>query len=152
MPRMQICVMVAGYVVLLVGENGRCCPIAWKSNKVKRVVGSTLAAETLACVNACDDALYIKEILREIISPTCSFQIQCYVDHRSLVENLKSTKLVQEKILRINLASLKEMIERSEIRSIEWVDTKSQLADGLTKRGVNCRKLRDLFSSGKLDL
>ena len=25
-----------GHVILLIGENGRCCPLSWKSNKNKK--------------------------------------------------------------------------------------------------------------------
>ena len=45
-----------GYIIFLVGDNDKCAPILWKSMKLKRVVRSTLAAETLAleeAVEAC---------------------------------------------------------------------------------------------------
>lgn len=45
---------VGGYLILLKGKNGRICPIAWGSNKIKRVVKSTLAAEALALVEGLD--------------------------------------------------------------------------------------------------
>ena len=34
---------------ILMDNTGQCCPIAWNAHKIKRVVRSTLAAETLGC-------------------------------------------------------------------------------------------------------
>ena len=36
------------YIVWLMDNTGQCCPIAWNAHKIKRVVRSTLAAETLS--------------------------------------------------------------------------------------------------------
>ena len=36
------------FIVWLMDNTGQCCPIAWKAHKIKRVVRSTLAAETLS--------------------------------------------------------------------------------------------------------
>ena len=37
-----------GYIVLLTDHAGKCSLISWSSNRIRRVVRSTLAAETLA--------------------------------------------------------------------------------------------------------
>ena len=37
-----------GYFGFLVGENGKCALISWQSKRIRRVVKSSLAAETLA--------------------------------------------------------------------------------------------------------
>ena len=54
-------------LVFIVGENNRCCPISWCSNKIKRIVKSTIAAEALALINGLDNAFYIGCLLSEII-------------------------------------------------------------------------------------
>ena len=36
-----------GHLILLMGENGRFSPICWQSKRIRRVVRSTLAGETL---------------------------------------------------------------------------------------------------------
>ena len=43
-----------GYIIFLIGNNKRSCPLAWEAKKIRRVVKSTLAAETLALVEAVD--------------------------------------------------------------------------------------------------
>ena len=37
-----------GHIIFLVDEQNRCAPLHWTTNKVKRVVHSTLAAEALS--------------------------------------------------------------------------------------------------------
>ena len=37
-----------GHIIFLEGNDGRTAPLGWLSNKVKRVVGSTVAAEALS--------------------------------------------------------------------------------------------------------
>ena len=41
-----------------------------------------------------------------------------------------------------------EMIDREEVDSIQWVDGKQQLADALTKKGVNAMKLLSVIQHG----
>ena len=135
-----------GFIVFLVGSNKRCCPLAWEAKKMKRVVKSTLAAETLALVEALDMAFYLGSVLSEIIS--VKIPIECYVDNKSLWENTQSTKNVTEKRLRIDLASIKEMLQNGEISAIHWVESSNQLSDCFTKRGVSCEKLLNIIKSG----
>ena len=35
------------YIVWMMNKTGNCCPIAWKSHKIRRVVRSTLATEMM---------------------------------------------------------------------------------------------------------
>ena len=142
-----------GYIIFLVGENDKCCPLAWEAKKIRRVVKSTLAAETLALVEAVDMAFYLGCILSEILyngSKTLEIPIQCYVDNKSLWDNIHSTKNVSEKRLRIDLGSLKEMLEHKDISEIKWVETSHQLSDCFTKKGVSCNKLLEILESGSL--
>ena len=88
-----------GHVVFLCGKEGKCCPLSWTANKIKRKVSSTLGAETLALHDACDEAIYLNAILSEIIfdSKHPMFKIVGAIDNKSLHDNIHSTKQVQEK-------------------------------------------------------
>lgn len=139
-----------GYLVFLVGQNGRCCLLSWKSCRIKRVVCSTLAAETMALGTGLDDAYFLGRILSELgVCAPNGPKIEAFVDSRSLVENIRSTKSVNKKKLRIDIAAIREMLERGELNSLKWVDSKSQLADVLTKRGVSNMNLRKVIISGR---
>ena len=53
------------------------------------------------------------------------------------MQSLYSTKSVDDKHLRINLAVLGDMLQREELSSVSWVQSAHQIANVLTKRGVN---------------
>ena len=112
--------------------------------KVERVVKSTLAAETLALVEGAEASFYIASILKEMTKAE-EIPIKCKVDNKSLVDALSSSKQVDGKRLRIDIAVLDDMLERKEIDQVSWVDTKWQLADCLTKRGASTENLRTVL-------
>lgn len=125
-----------GFIIFLADERGKRCPIMWKSKKIRRVVKSTLAAETLALLEMAESAYYIRNIMEDI-GIGKEIPIKCLVDNKSLVDALKSMKKVEDKYLRINIACLKDMLERKEISSVEWIPTSKQVANCLTKKGAS---------------
>ena len=142
-----------GHVIFLTGENHKSCPLAWTSNKIKRKVSSTLAAETLAMEAALDEAVYLGTLLTEIYCNSKvknNIPITVYTDNKSLHENIHSTKQVHEKRLRINIAEIQRMLASGEVRMVEWIPSKLQLADCLTKRGVDSEWLLECFNTGEL--
>ena len=111
-----------GHLVFLsVGEN--VCPLSWISNKVRRKVSSTLSAETIAL----NDAVYLKHLISEIYHDNVresKISILAYIDNKSLDESLRSTKQVQEKRLRIDIAEVQRMLESKGINEINWIPSK----------------------------
>ena len=87
-----------GRVVFLSGEGDKCCPISWSSTKIKRVVRSTLAAETLSLADGCEGVFVIGCLLTELIYGKSDQQnripIKSFVDNKSLVQNVHSTTMV----------------------------------------------------------
>ena len=51
-----------GYIIFLVDSDGHRCPIFWQSRKIRRVVKSTLAAETLALLDGAEASYFIAKI------------------------------------------------------------------------------------------
>ena len=142
-----------GYLVLLVGESGKFSPIWWNSKKIRRVVRSTLAAETLALAEGIDNGIFLCTLLAELMygkSDPTTFPIECYTDCKSLYEALKSAKSVSEKRLRLDISSITELLETKQITSVSWCDTDKQLADSLTKKGASPKILRNTLESGLL--
>ena len=132
-----------GLIIFLKDDTGQRCPIYWQSRKLKRVK-STLAAETLALVEGAEASFYIASILKEITKAD-EIPIRCKVDYKSLLDALSSSKQVDDKRLRIDIAVLDDIMERKEIDQVSWVDTKCQLADCLTKRGASTENLRAIL-------
>ena len=138
----------SGVLVFLGDESNRVCPLSWRSNKIRRVANSSLAAETLALHEGVKEGVYIQKLLREMM-PGVSFPIDAFVDHKGLVESVASTKLVSDRRLRLDIGALKQMLE-TEVRNIVWIPGEQQLADCLTKRGAHSGPLLGSFQEGRL--
>ena len=124
--------------------SGEHAPIAWKSNKLKRVVKSTLSAETLALEEALGSSFMIKSLLSELLNKEMKsdlFPIYCYTDNKSILDTINSTKVLTEKRLKVDVCIIREMTEKQDVKSVSWCDSSSQLADCLTKVGASSEKL-----------
>jgi hypothetical protein len=140
-----------GHVVFLTDRKRSCCPIVWKSNKIDRVVRSTIAAETLAAIEGIEDAIYVKQMLIHILSvQQHDLPIIVNIDHKGAVEAIHSTRLVKDRRLRIDVAAIKECLEKGMVSEINSCSTGDQLADCLTKKGSNGDKLRAVLLDGIL--
>ena len=138
-----------GYIVFWKNEENKIGTIAWRSRRLRRVAWSTLAAETLALVEAVDAAIFIKNIVKEITNK--DVPIKCMVDNKSLERNLRSLKPVEEKGLRAYIGSIREKMTNGEIKKVEWIATNKQLANCLTKKGASSQGLINTLQGGKLD-
>ena len=137
-----------GYVIFLVDCENNASIVNWKANKIKRVCRSTLAAEAMALVEGLEECLYLKEVLRELgIDPS----ILAFTDSKSLRDSIYSTKLADDKRLRIDIASLQQLCEQKKIEEIKWCPSEMMLANVLTKRGASATQLLDVMRLGSLD-
>ena len=57
-----------GHTVFLVDENGSSCPLIWASNKIQRIVRSSLSAEAMTMQDSVESSIYIKEMLDDVLS------------------------------------------------------------------------------------
>ena len=140
----------SGRIIFLVDENQRCSPITWNSNKLKKVVDSTLAAESMSLSNAVKEAIYIKHIIKELIGERSPLPIFCVVDSRGTRDAVYSTKLVDDKITRLYIAQIKQCLESGEITKVLHVPGEQMLADCLTKRGASTKLLLKVLQDGIL--
>ena len=114
---------------------------------------STLAAETLAMVDSIDSAIFSASLFTELMTgliQTETLHITLVTDCKSLHDNLGSGKAVIEKRLRIEMAAIKEALERKIVNEVVWVSTENQLADALTKKGASPLRLLSALEKGKL--
>ena len=140
-----------GHIILLTNANRKMCvAIDWQANKTRRVARSSLTAEALSLCDGLDNAIYLRDLIEEIlnVSPH-TIKIHARVDNQSTVDALNSTTAVHEKRLRREIGSMKQMCERGIVKSIDWVPGSEQLADVLTKRGVNGCELLQIIQSGR---
>ena len=140
----------AGQIIFLTDSYNNCCPIYWNSSKIKRVVRSTIAAETLSLSDGCDVAIYANKLISEIVSPDGKMlEILAYTDNQSLYDAAHSMKQTLEKRLLVDISSIREMIERNEIK-VTWIGKEKQLSDILTKAGVSSKGLLNILSNSKM--
>ena len=72
--------------------------------------------------------------------------VDACTDNKSLWEILNNTRQCEEKLLRNSIALVKEMVEKGEVKNIEWVETSNMLADILTKKGGNSSWIKNVVS------
>lgn len=133
------------YVVFAVNKS-KCCPLIWKSNKIKRVVRSTLAAEALSLQEGIEEAYYVRTIMSELLNVTAP--INAFVDNKSTVDAVFSTKMVDDKKLRIDIAAIKEEVENGMLQNLNWIPDKEQLANVMTKKGASGMALLSVLQTG----
>ena len=75
---------------------------------------------------------------------------ECRTDNHSLAEVVYSSKAILDKRLRVDIAVMRQMVERKEIKKITWIDKSLQLANCLTKKGASPCKLLQVLGEGRL--
>ena len=138
-----------GHNVFLSDQHNNTSPIGWNSNKVKRVVGSTIAV-VLSLQKAIDYAYFLWAIIVEIHNvKQLQIPITSYTDSKNLHDAIFSTKMVENKKLRCNIAKMAENIEKKNV-NLKWILGDKMIAFFLTKRGANLKKLMFILETGIL--
>ena len=121
--------------------------INWRAAMISQVCNSAKAAETHAVRNASDELVYYTELLKQVLGQKIPLYI--FTDSKSLKDSIYSTTLIKEKSLRICIANIKQWVKQGLVKAIRWVDTKSQIADVLTKTNASSDLIRQIFADGK---
>ena len=140
-----------GFIVFLVNEN-RCVPMFWQSKALKRVVKSTLSAETMAAMEGGEYCFMLKTMLKEILDEKLDLPIYAFTDSKSLKDSVYSTKTLSDKRLKVDICVIRDYLRKKEIKEVCWIATEKQLADSLTKAGANSAKLLAVLNSSRLEL
>ena len=139
-----------GHVIFLADNTSlQLLPIAWQSQRIKRVVKSALAAGVLSLVEAAESCFWLQNLLNEI-SGMEKLNIECKTYSQSVLNAVHSMTALLDKRLRVDVAILREMIGKGEIEKVTWVPNKDQLADCLTKRGSSPLKLLQVLTTNTL--
>ena len=142
---------MGAHLVLLVARNGRCSVLDWQAKKIRRVVTSTLEAETLSLQEGVENAIFHRLMIEDILClPEKSLRVEAIVDNQDTVDAVHSTKAVTSKILRLNIGVLKDKLQREEITLIRWCEGAKQLANCMTKRRASGLSLLDVIRNGYL--
>lgn len=94
-----------------------------------------------------ESAAFYKKLLEGIIGHQLA--VEAYIDNKSVIESLNSTKLVDDRRLRIDIAAISETVNNEKNTSVKWCAGKNQLANCMTKRGASGLELLQIVQSGK---
>ncbi|KAH9667839.1 reverse transcriptase Ty1/copia-type domain-containing protein [Citrus sinensis] len=119
----------SGYIYLLAGGA-----ISWRSTKQTLVASSTMAAEFVACYEASNQGIWLRNFVTGLrILEGVERPLKIFCDNKSAVlysnNNRSSTK---SKHIEIKFLVVKESVQSGQI-SIEHIGTNSMIADPLTK-------------------
>nr|CAB3262901.1 uncharacterized protein LOC100184952 [Phallusia mammillata] len=140
------------YLVFLMGQKGQCNLLSWQSKRIRRVVRSTLAAETLAMSDGLETAFFLTTLWNEVLFGSHKLPglpIEAFTDSCSLCAALHSCKSVSDKRLRVDIGSVKEMMEQHNV-IVSWVSSEKQLADCLTKKTASSLALSVVLDDGQI--
>ena len=73
-----------------------------------------------------------------------------YVDNKSVIEAILSTRMVADKCLRVDVAAIQELLKLHDINRIQWVPGHLQLANLMTKQDASGFHLLSVLQSGKM--
>ena len=139
----------SGAVVIFLRSGDVAVPLLWYVNKVKRVCSSSTEAETLTLSSGVDQAIYIREVLEELLGlDERQMKVKVVVDSRDTYDTIHSTVASDNRRLRSEIARIKENLNMGEITSLSWKPGKEMVADCLTKRTANSADLLAIFQSG----
>ena len=130
--------------------------LLWESSSAKRVVRSTLAAEAYAASEAAEALAWLRALYKELdtghFEAHDGFRPSCLLtDARSLIDAVTSdVGRTRDRRLRIVLAALREAMDEEQI-GLKWVDTLVQLADVLTKDGIEREQMHQAMQ-GHVDI
>ncbi|CAC5404048.1 unnamed protein product [Mytilus coruscus] len=140
-----------GYVVFLMGVDGKVNPITWHSKKLRRVVRSTLASEALALADGVDCVISLAALFKELMHNEHELKhtpVTCFVDNKDLYHAIYSDKPVGEKRLRVEINAIKQLLQGGELKEIKWIQTYEQIANVLTKHGASGQDILCCFEKG----
>ena len=140
-----------GHIIFLLDTLGNSAVLKWAVNKIQRVVRSPLASEALTMQEAIGDVIFIREGLREVFGKEVeNMKVQIVIDSRSLRDAVFSTLQVDDKMLRINIAAIKQMVEKYKIE-VTWKAGSQMIADALSKKQTKKNVLLEAVQGGRIN-
>ena len=64
-------------------KTNKTCVMSWRGRKLKRIVTSSTAAETLALNDVISEVVFIKAVLGEILGEVIEMPVHVYTDSKS---------------------------------------------------------------------
>jgi hypothetical protein len=137
-----------GYAIFMADMNRDCCLLQYRSQKSRRVVRSSTAAETLAFAAAFDGSFIFRHDLARMLGR--HIPLLMLTDSEALFKTLTKTRYTSERRLLVDIAAARQAYQMKEISNIGLIASSDNVADGLTKLSSNPALYRALTTE-KLD-
>jgi hypothetical protein len=139
-----------GQVVIIRDSKSNCaCVLSWRGRKLRRIVTSSTAAETLALNDVVSEIVFLLAVLSEILGDgVAKIPINVYTDSDNVKKAVHSTAMVDDPRLRTEIAVLKESLEKEEVTRLVCIPGKSMIANCMTKRGASGKDLLEILNNG----
>ena len=121
--------------------------IDWQSKKLDIPSASPLAAEAEAAIEAFGKIKFTRALLMEMLKKN-DIQAKIVTDSKSLKQAVDSDNSVKDKRTGVAVCTLRRCKEFENV-DLCWVDGENQLADILTKAGVNPIALISVLQGNK---
>ena len=140
-----------GQINFLSDNNNNCCPIAWNSSRIKRVVRSTIAAEIHSLADGFGTTSYFQHMLPKIFPLIQKTPATAVTDSKSIYDTMGTSHRASDKSLIVHIGYIRQLIDDNELTLI-WKEGSTQLSNVLTKRGASTSLLTQTLSIGKFQL
>ena len=149
-----------------VANNAPVHILDWACRSQRHVTRSTFSAELLAAGDAADQGILISHMMFELengpLTPTEARErrmgggytpVGLYLDAKSVFAAIIATfiKPPAEKSLLCHVQYLRELLDKSVLQYLFWIDTRDMTSDGLTKGAVS-RELLHALMGGSMEL
>ena len=89
--------------------------------------------------------------IQQMIGEETNIEVKMFTDSLATLESVASSHQVERRMLRADIADLKQKLEFGEVNKICWLQDKRMLADILTKERKEKLGLDDLMKENKMD-
>ena len=148
--KLHNCETVNANICFLVGNDGKSAVLDWQSNKLPIPAASPLTGEATAALDAYCKIPWLRSLLSDMTGVE-KVPAVLLTDSNSLKDAVQSSTTTKDKRALVSIATIRRVPEEENIK-IAWVSSSNQLADCLTKPGVNPVRLRQILSEGRLDI
>ncbi|CAE8682255.1 unnamed protein product [Polarella glacialis] len=165
----QDCLAMRSGIIALVGHLGagefEVQPIEWLCKKQQHVCRSTYAAELHSALDLVGLGLLINQCMNEVIkgpvdaATLCEWheqglyalKLDLYIDARAVFDSVcaRHVKTPADKALLVHALKLREYLDRQQVQTVSWIDTRDMVADALNKGTIEREAVREFFSVGK---
>ena len=143
---------VGGQMILLGRKKGEIIlPIFWRSKLIRKVCKSPKDSETLNMGIMADLTIHTANQIQQMIGKETKTEVKMFTDSLATLESVASSHQVERRMLRADIADLKQKLEFGEVNKICWLQDEQMLADILTKECKEKLGLDDLMKENKMD-